>query len=178
MNNKGVPMMPLADRADSRANSNLEDDTVPALPFMVVPSSLEVSSSNPGYETSSGRGSWPPNLGQSGVRGTQERPDGAPSNGIAVELHHYSQQNNLTVNCAPSVIEGYIRYREQAAKTAAQAVAQASFVQAAAIASASDQAAQARVQAAEATATANVAATEATAASRVQALEAQATAIV
>ena len=171
-------MAPLADRAASRGGAPMEDEPLPALPFTVVPSSLEVSSSNQGCETSSGGGNSRPSLAPHGSNGTSDQPEARPSNSIAIELHHYLQQNNLTVNCDPSVIEGYIRFREQAARTAAQAMIQASTAQAATVASASGQVAEARAHTAEAIAGASIAATESAAASRVQVIEAQATALV
>ena len=171
-------MAAISDRATSRDDAHMEDEPLHALPFTVVPSSLEVSSSNQGYETSSGGGSSRPSLAPHGSGGALDYPEARPSNSVAAEFHHFLQQNNLTVNCDPSVIESYIRFREQAAKTTAQAMIQASAAQAATAASASGQVAEARVQAAEAIAGASIAATESAAASRVQVIEAQATALV
>ena len=171
-------MAAVATRASASNGARVEDEALPALPFMVVPSSLEVSSSNQGYETSSGGGSSRPSLAQNGPASAAEHHGAMSSNSVAVEFHHFLQQNNLTVNCDPSVIESYIRYREQATNEAARAMVQASTAQAASAASASGQAAEARVQAAEAIAGASIAATESAASSRVMAVEAQATALV
>ena len=141
MNHRGIPVGAASsnDRAPSTAMTDDQQNVVPAYPFVVVPSpsSLEVSS----YDTSSGS---PPSSrpSQSGV---------GSGSGAQSEWHMFLQQNNMTVNCDPVVIENFIKFRERAVVEAARVTVAATQAQASAVIATSEAQSQARVEMAQQT---------------------------